>query len=115
MSKFFKITNESECHHGFQYNEGLNILDGEFAHEGSNVKGGFYFTNVHSILEFLSFGVNLRVIEIEKLKVLEDFHMVLDDNKWRASMIIFRDKRALEDPATYEYLIGEGLSMAFSC
>ena len=35
--KFFKITNKEECHNGFQYIDGLNILKEPFAETGSCV------------------------------------------------------------------------------
>ncbi len=38
---FYKITNATECHHGFQYNNGLNILTDAFAESGSCVPEDF--------------------------------------------------------------------------
>ncbi len=74
---FYKITNETECHHGFQYEDGLNILTEPFAETGSCCKGGFYFTDIHHILEFLKYGCYLRIV---KLPLTDpDFKCVKDD------------------------------------
>ena len=49
---FYKITNATECHHKFQYRDGLNVLVEPFAETGSCCPGGFYFTDIEHILEF---------------------------------------------------------------
>ena len=86
---FFKITNEKECHHGFQYQEGLNVLDKPFEPTGTCVEGGLYFSDEDNIHKFLQFGCWLRVITIP-----EDAQMVKgpEGYKWRADKIILVDK-----------------------
>ncbi len=46
---FYKITNDTECHHGFQYRDGLNILVESFAEFRLCVSGGFYFTALEKL------------------------------------------------------------------
>ena len=55
---YFKITNKKENHHGFQYVDGLNVLEEEFNNdpEQSCCAGGFYFTNAANILKFIGYG-----------------------------------------------------------
>ena len=61
-TKYYKITNHLEKHHGYQYQDGLNILDKPFEEEGKCVPGGLYFTTIEHIPNFYSYGVYLREI-----------------------------------------------------
>ena len=94
---YFKVTNEKECHHGYQYQTGLNILDKPFEKEGSCVEGGLYFTDLENLDKFYYYGVWLRVVIIP-----EDAIMVKDPSggKWRADRIILGDKYPLFDVET---------------
>ena len=83
---FFKITNKNENHNGYQYKNGLNILDKPFEKEGSCVKGGLYFTSVEYIFKFLDYGCYLREIKLPK-----DCQWIKDPegDKFRADKLIF--------------------------
>ncbi len=61
MNTYYKITNENENHNGYQYIDGLNILNEQFNDDMNDScgKGGLYFTNDENIIDFLSYGVNL--------------------------------------------------------
>jgi hypothetical protein len=101
---FFKITNTEENHNGFQYVDGLNILDKEFEEEGSCVEGGLYFTDIEHIFDFLDYGINLREIILPFND--PNFKCVNDGpNKWRANMIILGKKYDLTNVDTFKYLI----------
>ena len=43
---FYKLTNETEKHHNFQYQDGLNVDTVEFNPVGKCSAGGLYFTIV---------------------------------------------------------------------
>jgi len=94
---YFKITNQDECHHGYQYKTGLNILDKPFESKGSCVSGGLYFTTLVHLHHFYDYGIWLREVTIP-----EDARMVMDPsaNKWRANKIILGDKYPLFDDQT---------------
>lgn len=102
--KFFKITNTKENHNGFQYKDGLNILDKKFdSNEKSSCSpGGLYFTTKEYISNFYNYGCNLRRIELPFND--PDFKMVKDPcgDKWRANKIILKEKYSLDDPNTYK-------------
>jgi len=88
---YYKVTNKEEKHHGYQYKDGLNILEEEFNDNpnASCVSGGFYFTDYEHLPRFLNHGVWIREVRIPKgAKVIKD----LDGNKWRTDKIIFRKK-----------------------
>uniref|UniRef100_A0A6C0E5W6 Ankyrin repeat protein n=1 Tax=viral metagenome TaxID=1070528 RepID=A0A6C0E5W6_9ZZZZ len=90
-----KITNENECHYGFQYKTGLNTLDKYFDKSGSCVAGGFYITDLDNVDKFYYKGVWLRIIEIPKgaksVKDPDDVH----GEKWRLDKIILKNKYPL--------------------
>ena len=60
---FYKITNNTENHNGFQYKTGLNILDSKFD-PSSNCGGGLHFSNRENILHFIIFGDNIRELVV---------------------------------------------------
>ena len=63
---YYKITNENENHHGFQYSDGLNVLKDKF-NDNSNhscCSGGLYFTNSENIFKFLDYGIYLREVTL---------------------------------------------------
>ena len=104
--KFFKITNKEEKHHGFQYTDGLNILQQPFTEIGSCVPGGLYVTDIDNILQFLDYGIYLREITLPLDD--PDFKIVKDDNKWRANKIILGKRYNLCEKETFEYLVSLG-------
>jgi hypothetical protein len=91
---YYKITNEKENHHGYQYKDGLNVLDKPFEPTGSCVVGGLYFTTKEYIHHFLSYGCWLREITLP-----DDAQMVQDSGtdpvKYRADKIILGKRRHL--------------------
>jgi ankyrin repeat protein len=107
---YFKITNESENHYGFQYTTGLNILKEKFNDDPNQscCAGGFYFTNAKNIFGFLGYGVYLREVALPTDN--PDFKMVqdADKNKWRANMIILGKRHDLFTVDTFKYLIDNG-------
>ncbi|BCS83584.1 putative repeat protein [Cotonvirus japonicus] len=111
---YFKITNENENHHGFQYKDGINYLIKPFSTEGSCVRGRLYFTKSKYILRFLYFGVYLREIHLPTDN--PDFKMIKDSSgdKYGANMIILGTKRELKNPETFKYLESIGVNI-FEC
>ncbi len=120
---FYKITNATECHYDFQYKDELNVLTDDFAESGSCVTGGFYFTDIHHIFQFLDYGCYLRIVELQrKARLVDcslersilpltdpDFKCVKDgQNKWRSNKIILKDKMDLWKATTFEYLKKQG-------
>jgi ankyrin repeat protein len=107
---YFKITNESENHHKFQYETGLNILVEKFNDDPNEscCAGGFYFTDAKHILKFLDYGIYLREVILPTDN--PDFKMIKDkdSDKYRANMIILSKRYDLADVATYKYLTENG-------
>ena len=105
---YYKITNAEENHHGFQYQNGLNILKEPFNDNSYNrcCAGGLYFTDIENIFEFLNYGIYLREITLPNDK--PEFKMVKDVNKYRANMIILGKRYELFKVETYKMLIERG-------
>jgi hypothetical protein len=99
---FCKITNENENHNGFQYVDGLNILDKPFQDQecGSCVPGGLYYTDKANLHYFYEYGVWIRIVSTpEDAKVVED-PISFGGRKWRTDKIILHDKYPLYDLGT---------------
>jgi len=111
---YYKITNSTENHHGFQYKDGLNVLIAKFNNDrdASCVPGGLYFTDIEHIFEFLSYGVYLWEITLPtndtSFKIIKDRH-----NKWRANKIIFGKRYNLDDVETFKYLDSQGADIHY--
>ena len=107
---YFKITNEEENHNGFQYADGLNILEEKFNDDPDRFccEGGFYFTDSVNIFNFLSYGIYLREVTLPTNN--PDFKMVKDKfgDKWRANMIILGKRYDLFNVDTIKFLIEKG-------
>ncbi|AGF84903.1 repeat protein [Moumouvirus goulette] len=110
---YFKITNEEECHHGFQYVNGLNILKGEFNNDPEDlcVSGRLYFTKPKYICKYLDFGIYLREVFLPTDN--QDFKMIKDPegDKYGANMIIFGERRDLRDVETWKYMVSMGVDI----
>ncbi len=105
---YCKVLSSNFNQKGYQYNEGLNVLDKPFESTGSCVPGGLYFTNIENIFKFINYGIYLV-----KVTVPEDAQMVKDpdNDKWRADKIIISDKKDLRQIDTIKYLIENGANI----
>ena len=105
---YYKITNVEENHHGFQYKDGLNILEEKFNDnpEAHCCAGGLYFTDAKNIFEFLDYGIYLRKITLPVEN--PNFKMVVDEKKYRANMIILGKRYELSNVETIKMLIEAG-------
>jgi len=88
---YYKVTNEQECHNGYQYKDGLNILKEEFNDnpKASCVAGGFYFTDYEHLPRFFKYGTWIREVTIPTdARVVKD----PEGDKWRTDKIILGNK-----------------------
>lgn len=119
VSVYYKITNQNECHYGFQYEDGLNVLTEPFNGDpyDSCCPGGLYFTDINNIFKFLSYGCNLRIITLPTSN--PDFKMIKDPqgDKWRANQIILGERYSLHKTDTFQMLkeLGANIHMDKEC
>ena len=97
MGDYYKITNQDENHHGFQYHDGLNIDTQTFNDDPqqSCVGGGLYFTDAQHLFQFLDYGIYLRQVTLPTDN--DHFQMIKDPSgdKWRTNMIILQPREDL--------------------
>ncbi|ANB50965.1 hypothetical protein [Powai lake megavirus] len=105
---YCKVLSSNFNQKGYQYNEGLNVLDKPFESTGSCVPGGLYFTNIENIFKFINYGIYLV-----KVTVPVDAQIVKDpdNDKWRADKIIISDKKDLRQIDTIKYLVDNGANI----
>ena len=113
---FYKITNKKERHNGYQYQTGLNKLNGKFDNnkKHSCVAGGLYFTDAKNIMSYLDYGINLREVYLPNdkgFKCVKDPDDDDDGDKWRANMIILGKKYDLAHVKTIKMLVKNGASL----
>ena len=108
MTKYYKVTNAKEKHHGYQYHDGLNILTEPFNDDTNDpCGGGFYFTSKKHISGYCRSGVNVREITLpindpafKMIRVGADDPTIGD--VWRANQINLGKKYSLYDKETHK-------------
>lgn len=92
IQTYYKVTNKDECHNGFKYKDGLNILTGKFDESTNKCGEGLYFTTKYKLHRFYSHGIYVREVylptENKDFKIVED----VKTGKYRANMIILGKK-----------------------
>ena len=107
---YYKITNEKENHNGFQYQDGLNILQKEFDDDPKHFYGhGLYFMDIQNIFPYFSYGIYLREVTLPVSD--PNFKMIKVENKYRANMIIFGKRHELYNVDTIKMLIDRGMKI----
>ncbi len=90
-TKFYKLTNESENHNGFQFVDGINIDTQKFNPSGECSSGGLYFTELNKIAMWISYrGQNMKYIR--EVEILDDSLIYIEDNKFKADKFILHQK-----------------------
>ncbi len=104
--QLFKVTNTEECHKGYQYIDGMNVLPHNemFCDDDTQscVSGRLYFTNREFLHKFYQYGVWLREITLPVNE--EDFQLVSDPSgdKWGANMLYLGQKYPLYSLDTFK-------------
>ena len=102
--RFYKITNEDECHNGLQYHDGLNVDLVPWYPHGSCQPGGIYFSR-EDILAFIDHGPWIREVTLPPdARVYKDPR---EPHKWKADKVILGPRRKIDVDVVRE-LIAEG-------
>ena len=102
--KFYKITNEEECHHDLQYHDGLVEDIKPFNPSGDCTPGGIYFAR-EDILFFLNYGPWIREVTIPPGAQI--YKNPGKPEKWKADKVYLHPRRRL-DTAVIRELLAEG-------
>lgn len=97
---YFKIFRHDHCHHGFQFQKGLNVIKQDFQKK-MGCEGGFHFCGAKHILEYVTLGDVVRKIEIAPGAHI--FHKA-GDARFKADAIILKSAYELSDPETFAML-----------
>jgi hypothetical protein len=94
---YVKITNKDECHNGFQYQTGLNILETPFK-KSLSFDNALYFTDLENVHHFYGYGIWLRIVEIpDDADVVSYPNDTQDGVKWSTNKLVLGDKYPLSD------------------
>jgi len=100
---FIKIFNRDDCHHGFQFHDGLNVDTVPFNPNGTCQPGGLYFTTKKHVCEFLDFGSFVREVTVP-----DDAIVYHEDRKSKADRLFLHERRSLAEAETWDWLIKAG-------
>lgn len=89
---YYKVTNKKECHHGYQYKNGLNIDKQEFNDDPEEKCGnGLYFTDKENIKRYLNYGIYIRKVYVP-VDALTIGSITKNGKKYRANKIVLGKK-----------------------
>lgn len=103
--KYYKILRSDMTHHGFKYQEGLNI-DTESFDETPDCGGGLFFSDVQNILSFVNYGKLIAEIEVP-----DGTKIVQVEDKYKAHAIVLKNIKPIWTVDTFKYFIEEGINI----
>ncbi len=105
-TKFYKITNENETHHGLKYKTGLNKDPLPFNPHGDCEAGGIYYSDAKNIFHFLSYGPWIREVILPKdARVYKNPGIPL---KWKADKVKLGPRKKWCSVEVLKQLVKEG-------
>ena len=103
---YYKITNETETHHGLKYKTGLNVDPVAFNPHGDCEPGGIYYTDARNIFHFLNYGPWIREVTLPKdTQVYKNPGTPL---KWKADKVKLGPRHKWSSVEVLRKLIKEG-------
>ena len=92
-TKFYKVLNDSLCHNGFIYKEGLNVDTHPFTPTGTCSAGGLYFCEEDKLINYLfDYGSIYATVSIPN-----DALVYKEDNKYKTSRLILHNIQPIND------------------
>ena len=93
---FYKLTNKSEIHNGFQFKNGINKDTIPFNPRGSCRPGGIYFTEESKIGMWTEYG-DKQMAFIRKIIIPNYANVYIEDDKFKADIFISGTKTLIEE------------------
>ena len=94
--RLVKLTNATECHHGFQFKTGLNEDTIPFNPYNECEPGGIYFTDIDNIAKWLNYGTDdmkyCRVVTLEPYS-----RVYIEHDKFKADRFILGERIEIKD------------------
>ena len=101
---YYKITNETEMHHGLKYKTGLNTDPIPFNPSGDCTTGGIYYAR-KDVLTFLDYGPWIRKVTFPK--DAQVYKNPGKPEKWKADKVILGERTKIT-AKVIERLLSEG-------
>ena len=90
---FYKLTNDTENHHGLQYKDGLNEDIIPFSSKGECTSGGIYFTDEKNIEKWIHCCNDSIVKWIREVQIPNDAKIYIEKNKYKTDKIILNERK----------------------
>jgi 3-dehydroquinate synthase class II len=90
---FYKLTNITENHNNYQYNDGLNT-DTKIFKPSLSCNGGMYFTDIHNIGLWLT---HINTKYIREVEIVDDSLVCIEDKKFKTNKFILKKRTLLKD------------------
>ncbi len=104
--KFYKLTNETENHNGFQFQDGLNT-DTYPINTNKCSQGGLYFTNEKKIYKWISYN-NKTMKYIREVEILDDSEIYIEDDKYKTDKFVLKSRKIIfEDDEICKLIVKE--------
>jgi hypothetical protein len=91
---FYKLTNDIECHNGFQFNDGLNIDHVKFDPTDECKGGGLYFTELNNVAMWITY---IHIKYIREVEILDDSLIYIEKNKFKTNKFVLKERCLLKD------------------
>jgi hypothetical protein len=92
---FYRLTDESECHNGFQFNDGLNVDCFACDPPGERKYSGLYFTESNNIAPWMfHFCAAGYIGEVE---ILDDSLIQIEEHGFKADKFILKERCLIKD------------------
>lgn len=93
---FVKLTNETECHNNFQFEDGLNIDKQSFNPSGECKLGGIYFVKKDLAFMWTYYGCTNGVMKyIRKINIPDDARVYVETDKFKTNKIILSPREKI--------------------
>jgi hypothetical protein len=105
--EFFKVTNDTEYHRGFQWHDGWNRDTKEFNPYIDCGPGGLYFTDIVNLERFIEGGTRwVRVVHPDLEK--NEFARIKDTPiKWKSHAVFAEERKNLWVLETWKFLLSK--------
>lgn len=115
MTRYVKLTNESCCHNGFQYAEGLNTDIHEFNTDKVCDKGGLYFCKYEDFGEWIDYNTNGPMYWMWDVTIPENETIINMNNKLKVHSFALSNKKSIWDnkELCLEVVQQDGCSLMF--
>lgn len=91
---FVKLTNEVECHNGFQFKDGLNIDTIPFFPFGDCNPGGIYFCTYDTIHNWIFYGIT-PMYWVRTMIIPDNAKVYIETGKFKADKIILGERKCI--------------------